>query len=440
LTSNDIVYQGIIRGKPVASAHKNRVGIINGHSTLVPTAEWETWFASAINQTERNLARCGHRVERELQVTKSGQNKGKPSKNSHGQCTNVTNPLFTNGKYRVIVWYFHPMNVYARDDAGQVKTTKATKRKPAEPRTKPFQKLDTDNVFKGVCDALEQGGVIGNDKDVAMAYTVAMPVLEDDAEPYVAIQVKRMDYNNEQDWVVPYPCPVQTTDTALYMPRIYDGGHDWFVVKTQERNYRRMTGLDKAPITKAVCRRCTALIGVGHVQTEIWWNHNPDRWGNEVVLVCGTCGAAQFDKVKNIEGQIDRRTLAVCKASGIPIHDVPTNEHDDRLLFNAVRQRVDDALRQQYREQYCLVSTEDLPTTSYTEIGLRWARVQDNVNGQHSQHSTRGNSDGRESDSGTVTSGHRTGATRAARPMAGIRLLAARNRTSGAVGAETSGD
>jgi len=435
--TNDIVYQGIIRGTPVASAHKGRLGVINGHARYFPSAEWSTWFPSAITQTEATLLRGGHRVERTVQITKTGPHKGKPSKNAHGQLTNVTNPLFVDKQVRIIVWYFHPMHTYVKDIHGNTAMTTATKKTPARPKTKIFQKLDSDNVIKGVIDALEEGGVIDNDKHCAIPVVVHMPTLHDNAEAYVAIQVKGMDYGNTQDWVIPYPCPVSDIDTTLYMPRIFDGGHAWHVIKEQERNYQNLTGRT-TPVAKATCRRCTALIGEGFPQTEIWWNRDVSRWGDEVVLVCGGCGADQFRKVPHIDTQIDERTLAVCAKNNITMPTIPLNTHEDRLIFNAVRRKVEDQLKVQYREKYCIVESKDIGTTSWATIGARWSSVKDTFDANSGKRaiSSRERTDGTSEDSPRPTKR----SSRAPRPVDTNRLLAARHRQHGGVGSPDSGD
>jgi hypothetical protein len=442
--SGDIVYQGVIRGVPVASAHKGRVGVnAAGKARYYPNKAWEQWFASAIDQTEKTLVRGGYRVERELHVNKTGPRKGLPGKNGHGQPTNVKNPLFVGDVYRVLVWYFYPKYMYKRDELGRVEMTKGTKKKEARPKLVPFKALDTDNVFKGTCDALQEGGVIDQDRRT-LPVPIDMPVLGDDEEAFVCVQVKYMNYENPSDWVIPYPCPIARVDPRLFMPRIFNEnhGHSWHVIKEEERNYRKMLGTaNELPVTKAVCRHCTALIGQGHSQTEIWWHRNPARWGNETVLICGTCGKEQFYKVPGIQEQIDQRTLQVAAKNNLGITEVPCHDCPDWPVFDNVRRRVEEALLAQYREKYCIVCSTEIGSTSWATIANRWS----SVNGEKN-HVSSGNSaaepdyTGCDSDSRNDSSQPAEGRRRPTRAMAPAWVLAARDQRNGEAGPIGSSD
>lgn len=374
--TKDLVAHFVIRGEPVASAHKNRIGRgAGGRAMLFPTDEWKTWFASAISQVEKTLRRGGYEVQREPCLVKRGPNKGQPTVNEHGQPTNVVNPLFTGGGYRIVIHYHYPLEAYRLDPVGAVLLSKPKKGEEPRPIVEPYQFLDTDNVVKGTIDALQEGGAIEKDR-TTVPIAVPVPDLALGDEPYLVVEVKYFDSTNPDDWIIPRPGFVPLVDPRLFMPRVFDGGHDWHVLRKMERAYieqQRRKGIEvvQAPVTKARCRRCTALIGEGWPSTEIWWDVEESRWGKEVVLICASCGRdAALRKPKFVEA-LDRNTLAMCAANGTPLTEIPSPQSNDRPFYDMVRERVREVLLGQYREKYCLVSSDEIATVDWITIAER---------------------------------------------------------------------
>lgn len=376
--ASDLVAHFIIRGWPVMSAHKGRVGVnpATGKAQYFPSDAWGVWFESAISQVERTLKKGGYFVNRELVLVKHGDRRGMLGKTAHGQPTYVTNPLFKGAKLRVIVWYYYPTHVYQRDDLGQVKMTIEREGKPARPKLRAYNP-DTYNVAKGAVDALVEGGAIKDDDNNLIETQVERAILPADAEPYIGIEVKYFT-DDDDDWVIPREFPGVLVDPRVYMPRVFDSGHEWHVVKRQEQAYQqylRDTGANVPDIqvTKCRCKRCKIFIGEGCLESEIWWDHDETRWGKEVHLICRTCGEKTFAQRPDIVAQINDRTLKVCADNAHLRHITAVPEAIDPVYgtFDQVRRRVHEKLLEQYARKYCLVAASDIATVDWLTIEQR---------------------------------------------------------------------
>lgn len=360
LLAPDVATVITICGNPVVSEHKNRVALNpkTGRGMLFPSKEWQAWFASAINQVEKALTSGGHHVERELVIVKSGARKGLPGKNAHGQETNVINPLYHEGTFRIVVWYLRPLKMYVRDSLGSIKHTKGTKKEPAHPVLRAYKGLDCGNVAKGVVDALQEGGAINDDENVHMICTVELPILADGADSYVVVEIKQ--YDPEGDRTIPRP-PISLVDSNLYMPRVLDSAHAWHVVKKQERAYqqqRENEGESIVPITLGRCRRCGVIIGPGWPSAEMWWSTDIERWGEKVVIVCSGCGESTARKT--IEPHLDMAAT----------HLMQEREPDPRT-FVLMRRLAGERLTKQYREKHVLVAASEIDHVDWCEVSRR---------------------------------------------------------------------
>lgn len=374
--AQDIVAHFLIRGRPVASAHKNRVGVnpATGRAMSYVTPEWEAWFASAIDQVEKTLKKGGHFVNRELVRVKTGKRKGLFGKNAHGQTTYVTNPLFQHELLRVVLWYYYPTQVCRRNALGHVLMTKERPGKPSRPMLQAYNP-DTYNVAKGAVDALIEGGAIAEDDRNEIEVQVRRAILPVDAEPYIALEVSYFT-DSADDWVIPSHFPGILVDPRVFMPRVFDDGHSWFVVKQQEASYQaylRATGAEVPDIqvTKCRCKRCKIFVGEGCFETEIWWDVDEARWGKEVHLICRSCGEKVFAQRADIQAQVDEGTLSVCADNRILITEKPAVTDPTYGHYEQVRNLVSVKLLKQYRERYCLVTSDDIATTDWVTIERR---------------------------------------------------------------------
>jgi hypothetical protein len=397
---SDLVFHALLLGKPVASAHANK--IVRNHKTgkafMAKNPEWEHWYDQAIQQVEDQLVAGGHEVAREQVVIKSGPNKGKPGKNAHGRTTNVTNPLF-DGLYRIIVWYFRPSEIYVRNEDGSIKMTAGTKRTPARKITRTYKGLDAQNVFKGAEDALQEGGAIRNDETTRLPIVLERPILSVDAEPFLFVEVKYFDEHNPQDYVIPNPCPIQDLRPELYMPRVYPRSHSWHELRRQEEAfelYLQAQGISrKLPVTKAKCHRCTVNVGSGWPDEELWWDVDEERWGKKVVLICPSCGERVFYNKETVLVAIKEETAKQLTALGYSLDRVASPGTPDAQMYESLKRRVTELLLKQFRTQYCLVTAEEIATVSWVEIARRQSAKQIEVFGETSDRTTRRNASAR---------------------------------------------
>jgi hypothetical protein len=356
--NDDTIVTLTITGRPVASAHANKVG----RGFLYKSKEWMTWIASAILQVENTLVAHGHEVIREPLIRK-----GKPYKNEHGQNSRVVNPLFAGGTYRVIVWYFRPQNIQLKDATGAPKFTKGTKKEPSRPIMRAYTGLDADNPIKGAVDALQEGGVIDNDRNVRMVVGVELPVLPDGVEPYLAVEVKTFD-GSAEDWTIPRP-PVHLVDPSLYMPRVLKP-KDWYKFKKEEQGYLDQMKQVVQPVTKCRCRQCQINIGPHWHETSVYWM----KTENAVVLICAHC--ADKNGRAYVEPFLNNAAMAAMRKRGIPVTDPDDLDSIDYPIFRRMRELAEQKLVSEYMDRHRLVASDEIIQVSWKEISRRKSEIQ----------------------------------------------------------------
>jgi hypothetical protein len=310
------------------------------------------WFESAQQQITAALISQGHT----------------PVLEQRAKSIVVTNPLFSKQRTVVIFWYYRPRQVFKRDKKTGIIVYK--KQTPKEIRTgaAPVPALqnywpDMDNLVKGTLDALEKAGVIDNDKFVFMAPPcIDMDILEPDAEPFMGVEV-RYRQNDASDYIIAPGYPGLPMDTAVYMPRVFDGGHKWHVIKKEEENYQKhlqSTGAATQVVSKCRCRRCKLWIGAGHAAQEIWVHWDEARWGKETILICEWCAKEIYERSAAIQQQITQRALTALAPHGVL--SVPPDGHAMRGLFEVVSRKVAEVLYTQYAENRRIVTSSEIGT------------------------------------------------------------------------------
>ncbi len=373
------VFTAIVTGKPVASANAHEVVIRRSahgtHGSIKHSDEYKAWFDAAIVQLEKQLVISGHTPIRQLVKSPSG-------KNARKQITEVINPLFTHEKgmrYRVQVWFAAPEHLYEKDSTGAY-----VYRKDGKHALKSY-KADADGPLKGIKDALEEAGVIDNDFYVDISGPVYRVKIAEGMAPFLVVEV-----SDASEPLASYvgsipPAPVWPVgDLSLYMPKVLDGSHGWWVDRTREANFQaylaRHGKVAPIMISKIRCKCCHLLIGSGHVATEIWahWGQEmwkEQRWPNEVVMICNLCAEERFrerdsgaaQEITDVALQLLRKiTEEITPGSAVHITEAPAP--GDKLFANytMARQLAEKKVRQSYRDRYLLVASDEIATVDWT--------------------------------------------------------------------------
>ena len=367
------LFHALIRGRPVSSANNHRAAVnkSTGRAFMHSDPMYKRWYTGAIKQIGESLTRGGHTIVRVPVQSKSGRNRA-------GMTSTVTNPLFHDEQRTIaILWFFRPTVVYKRDKkTNEVLYKKQSdaairKGKAPEPQTVAYWP-DVDNLGKGVYDALEAAGVLSNDKLNRITTQIDMPVLDPDAEPYVAVEVRYFT-DTAEDWDIPSVCPVIPSDPSTYMPRVFDDASKWAEQRAREQGrieWLARGGVDlPPPVSKERSKKCKVLVGEGHVEQELWWSVDEERWGRTVVLICGGCGEEQLRYETPLEDKVHAQVRAAFHHLGEDIGDTPPPV--DHLRYEAYMKaatRAREKLHEQYRSQYCLVRAEDMPATGWLRI------------------------------------------------------------------------